>query len=84
MLTAALQSNSCPLTHPWRLAQEWFFDHEKVRVISGCQGYSCTNQCGLDSEGLPCNMGSPGCKIVRFGGPASQPLSSLRRRARAQ
>lgn len=35
----------------------WYFDNQPVAVISSCNGWECTSQCGVTYNGLPCNMG---------------------------
>lgn len=44
---------------------EWFFQGESVHVVSACTGWACTNQCGLDPQGLACNIvaSDPTCKL---------------------
>lgn len=42
---------------------EWFEGGQNVRVVSSCQGYSCTAQCGVNQNGLPCNMGDGVCNV---------------------
>jgi|APGre2960657444_1045066.scaffolds.fasta_scaffold01090_5 hypothetical protein len=36
----------------------WYFDATPTSVVSACQGWACTSQCGVTQQGLPCNMGS--------------------------
>ena len=48
-------------------------DGQSSRVISDCQGWGCTAQCGVDPHGRPCNLGGSvkGCTAVSL--PTSEP-----------
>ena len=35
----------------------WYFADQPTRVISPCTGFACTQACGVDAKGLPCNLG---------------------------
>ena len=41
----------------------WYFGGNRVEVVSSCRGWQCTQQCGLNPQGLACNMGTPGCQL---------------------
>ena len=36
----------------------WYFNATPTSVVSACQGWACTSQCGYTPQGLPCNMGT--------------------------
>ena len=45
----------------------WYFGHQEVKAVSGCQGWQCTQQCGINGQtGLPCNTGTPGCQPIEL------------------
>ena len=52
---------------------DWYFNGATSHVVSGCQGWSCTQQCGVDEEGIPCNIGGPELSCSPVSLPTSSP-----------
>ena len=45
----------------------WYFGHQEVHAVSPCQGWQCTQQCGINGQsGLPCNTGTADCAPVQL------------------
>lgn len=51
---------------PGQALSAWYFDKEPTSVVSACQGWTCTEQCGVTTWGasIPCNMGPPTCEAL--------------------
>jgi len=51
---------------PGQALSAWYFDQTPTSVVSSCQGWACTTQCGVTTWGasIPCNMGPATCEAL--------------------